>query len=50
MVGENLSRVFAVADAQGTNPNVAAIEVAEKRIAAIGGLSTRRRAGRSLTE
>ena len=50
LVGENLTRVFAAADAQGINPNVAAIEVAQKRIAAIGGLGTRRRAGRSRTE
>ena len=50
LIGENLTRVFAAADAQGTNPNVAAIDVAQKRIAAIGGLGTRRRAGRSRTE
>ncbi len=50
LVGDNLTKVFAAADTQGTNPNVAAIDVAQKRIAAIGGLSTRRRAGRSLTE
>jgi glutamate dehydrogenase/leucine dehydrogenase len=50
LVGENLSRVFTAADSQGTNPNVAAVAVAQERMTTIGGLGTRRRARRSLTE
>lgn len=46
----NVTNVFAAAEAQGVNPHVAAIGVARERIATIGGLGTRRRAGRALTD
>ena len=48
LVGDNLTRVLDAADEEGVNPNVAAIALAQKRMVAIGGLGTRRRAGRSL--
>jgi glutamate dehydrogenase/leucine dehydrogenase len=50
LVGDNLTRVLDAADEKGVNPNVAAIDVAQKRVVAIGGLGIRRRAGRGLTE
>jgi glutamate dehydrogenase/leucine dehydrogenase len=46
-IGDNLTKVFNAADTQGTNPHVAAIGVAQERMATIGGLGTRRRAGRA---
>jgi leucine dehydrogenase len=46
-IRENLRKVFDKADERGTTPNVAAIEVAEDRIADVGSLNVRRRGHRS---